>query len=137
MRFVQRSVPSDRETPPEQAAALRSRQYHERQSASLDLGSRRPRLANFVTHVYEERLHLRPTFGERATIGALTDPDTIALEIAHDGQLPHLGIVRLVLKSDDIARLDGRAVTIYLVGNHYSPDMRPDNLWFGMPLKGQ
>ena len=120
----------------ERRAASVSREYHERHR-TIDLESRRHALRAFANRVYEERLGLQPTLGERATIEALSSPETLLLEIAHDGQLPHLGIVRMVLKTRDIARLDGRAATLYLIGNHYSPEMRPDNIHFGMPLRGR
>src|SRR5205823_5388425 len=41
-----------------------------------------------------------------------------------------------VLKAHDIAMRDSNALTLYLIGNHYSPAMRPENLRFGAPLKG-
>src|SRR2546430_16835935 len=72
----------------------------------------------------------------REVFDALADPDTLLIEMAHDGQLPHLGIVRLVLKSHSIARQDSNALALYLVGNHYTAAMRPENLRFGVPLKG-
>src|SRR5213076_3342939 len=37
---------------------------------------------------------IRGTAGTRAAIEALANPDTLLIEMAHDGQLPHLGIVR-------------------------------------------
>src|SRR5439155_966067 len=40
------------------------------------------------------------------------------------------------LKSHSIARQDSNALALYLVGNHYTAAMRPENLRFGVPLKG-
>ena len=102
----------------------------------MDLEPKRRALAALARRTYEERLGLQPTPGELATLGGLADPETMLVEIAHDGQLPHLGIVRMVLKANAIARQDRRGATLYLIGNHYSPDMRPDNIHFGMPLRG-
>lgn len=120
----------------ERRAASACREYHEHHRKTVDIESRRQALGAFAQKVYGERLGLEPTAGERATIEALSDPNTVVLEVAHDGQLPHLGIVRMVLKAHDIARLDRRSATLYLIGNHYSPEMRPDNIHFGMPLRG-
>src|SRR5207249_175385 len=39
-------------------------------------------------------------------------------------------------KADAIARMDRKALTLYLIGNHYTAEMRPENLRFGAPLKG-
>lgn len=120
----------------ERQAARASREYHERIRGSLPLREKRAALADFALACYK-RLRIHPSPGAREAIESLREPDMLVLEMAHDGQLPHLGIVRLVLKTDDIARVDGHAVTLYLVGNHYSPSMRPDNIHFGMPLQGQ
>ena len=66
----------------------------------------------------------------------ITSSETPLVEVAHDGQLPHLGIVRLVLKSAQVAKLsDG--VAIYLIGDHYSAEIRPRNVLVGMPLRGR
>ena len=68
----------------ERRAASVSREYHERHR-TIDLESRRHALRAFANRVYEERLGLQPTPGERATIEALSSPETLLLEIAHDG----------------------------------------------------
>ncbi len=98
---------------------------------------RRRDLAEFATEFYERRLGIAGDAETRGVLDTIANPDTLLIEMAHDGQLPHLGIVRLVLKAHDIARLDGRAVTLYLVGNHYTAAMRPDNIRFGVPLMGE
>lgn len=118
----------------ERDAARRCREFHGRAGPSPR--ERRPSLAEFARGFYANRLRVQSSAGQRTAIDDLEDADCLAIEMAHDGQLPHLGIVRLVLKAHDIAGADGQAVTLYLVGNHYTPAMRPDNIRFGMPLKG-
>ena len=131
-----RTVSQERTDPShvERDAAKASRAFHRQHPPAKD---RRQSLAAFVGTFYESRLRIPPAGATRDAIEALADPKSLAVEIAHDGQLPHLGIVRLVLKAHEIADLDGNGVTLYLVGNHYSPDMRPDNIHFGMPLQGR
>ena len=120
----------------ERDAAAASRAYHDWARKAYPLEDRRKELSRFARDFYRNRLHVRPNLTSRATFDALADPETLLIEMAHDGQLPHLGIVRLVLKSHAIARQDPKALTLYLVGNHYSANMRPENLRFGAPLKG-
>lgn len=67
---------------------------------------------------------------------ALADPGVPLIEVAHDGQLPHLGIVRLVLKAAQVAHLS-QGMAVYLVGDHYTANMRPHNLFLGIPLRGK
>lgn len=121
----------------EQDAARISRDFHDQQVRDAAPEERREGLAQFARAVYQERLHIPVEGTVRETLRQLQDPNVLMLEMAHDGQLPHLGIVRLVLKTHDIAVADGRAVALYLVGNHYTAAMRPDNIRFGMPLRGQ
>lgn len=120
----------------ERAAARASRSFHERIVRPAVFEDRRSALALLVTDFYERRLRIRPTAGQRRSLQALSDPNSLAVEIAHDGQLPHLGIVRMVFKAREIGAIDGRGVPLYLIGTHYAPSMRPDNLHFGMPLEG-
>ena len=120
----------------ERNAATMSREYHREARKRFLFEERRRDLARFASTFYQNRLHVRPTPEIRAAIDAIADPDTLLIEMAHDGQLPHLGIVRLVLKTHEIARRDDRAVALYLIGNHYTASMRPENLRFGVPLKG-
>jgi hypothetical protein len=121
----------------EREAARACRDYHERFLIGPTFRDRRAALAEFAATFYQERLRVPLGARTRATMSLLADPDTLILEMAHDGQLPHLGITRLVLKAHDVASQDRQAVTLYLVGNHYTPAMRPDNIRFGMPLKGE
>ena len=118
-------------------AARASREYHENVRGAPGLSERRDRLAEFVSWFYSDRLKIDLSDHQKQVFEALADPETLAMEIAHDGQLPHLGVVRMVLKTHDVSTIDGRAVTLYLVGDHYSPEMRPDNIHFGMPLRGK
>ncbi len=120
----------------EQDAAAKARTYHDAARKVFPFEARRRDLARFAADFYKNRLRIRGTAGTRAAIEALANPDTLLIEMAHDGQLPHLGIVRLVLKADAIARMDRKALTLYLIGNHYTAEMRPENLRFGAPLKG-
>jgi len=121
----------------ERLAAAACRKYHEHVVLPNRFVVRRAALASFVSEFYRNRLKVLPSSDLQRALKELTAPDTLAVEVAHDGQLPHLGIVRMVLKADEIARADGQAVVLYLVGNHYTPEMRPDNLHYGMPLKGR
>lgn len=131
------ATPRDDSPTGERLAAKAARDYHETVGLALpDLQGRRASLAAFAEKFYRDRLGIVPSAREQASLDALADMETVVIEIAHDGQLPHLGVVRMVLKADEIARLDGTGVAIYLVGNHYSPEMRPDNIHFGMPLRG-
>jgi len=41
-----------------------------------------------------------------------------------------------VLKAHEIAASSGKGLALYLVGDHYTPDMRPENLYVGLPLRG-
>jgi len=93
-------------------------------------GARR-RLADFITSFYARiRIAVPAGLADR-----LADPSLPVIEMAHDGQLPHLGIVRSVLKADEIAAATG-GVCLYLIGNHYTSAMKPRNLHLGMPLRG-
>lgn len=67
---------------------------------------------------------------------SIADPSVPLVEVAHDGQLPHLGIIRLVLKTAQIAKMVG-GVAIYLIGDHYTASMRPRNILLGIPLRGK
>jgi hypothetical protein len=121
----------------ERDAATTFRAYHQTLRDKFAFEDRRRKLARFAEEYYKGRLALLPDGPSRKLFATLADPDTLLVEIAHDGQLPHLGIVRLVLKAHDIAVRDRNAVTLYLVGNHYTPAMRPENLRFGAPLNGK
>ena len=121
----------------ERDAATKFRAYQESLRDKFAFEGRRRGLARFAQEFYKERLALPLDGPSRKLFGALANPDTLLIEIAHDGQLPHLGIVRLVLKAHDVAMQDRNAVTLYLIGNHYSAAMRPENLRFGAPLKGK
>jgi len=97
----------------------------------------RDRMAGYLGDLYARRLRL-PGARERteAATSRLEDHRSVLVEMAHDGQLPHLGIVRLVLKAREVASLAGSGMALYLVGDHYSADMRPENLFLGLPLRG-
>lgn len=101
------------------------------------LMSGRERIIPYLEDLYKRRLRLPGT--EARVDGArqnLENPHAALVEMAHDGQLPHLGIVRLVLKAREVATLAGNGLAMYLVGDHYTAAMRPDNLLLGLPLRG-
>ena len=97
----------------------------------------RDRILSYLDDLYARRLKL-PDSHERldAAAAVLDDPRGILIEMAHDGQLPHLGIVRMVLKACEVAETAGNGLALYLVGDHYTPNMRPQNLLLGLPLRG-
>lgn len=116
-------------TEPEKVFA---RRVSEHASAAGPEEERRRALARFAGEVYSR-------FGRNLShpiLAALANPRVPLVQVAHDGQLPHLGIVRLVLKTAEIAHLaDG--VALYLIGDHYTAAMRPRNILIGMPLRGR
>jgi len=120
----------------ETEAARTCRQFHDRVRPT-QLPERRAALAEFLESYYRDRLRIVPTPEESQALHDLTQPDVLAVEIGHDGQLPHLGIVRMVLKAHDIASRDTRALTLYAIGTHYTARSRPRNVHFGMPLEGR
>lgn len=120
----------------ERDAARRSRTFHGRVRPP-NLQDRRTQLAKFLGSYYRDRLRIAPSQQESLALQDLTDVDTLAVEIGHDGQLPSLGVVRMVFKANDVASADDRAVTLYAVGNHNTARARPRNIHFGMPLEGR
>ncbi len=122
----------------ERAAAVACQAYLDRVVRPRSLNAGRERLASALSDLYTHRLGLpfsAAYVDELAT--KLRDPETVLVEMAHDGQLPHLGIVRLVLKAREIASLVPRGLAVYFVGDHYTAAMRPENLYVGMPLRGR
>jgi hypothetical protein len=66
----------------------------------------------------------------------LEDPATPVVEFAHNGQLPHLGVIRCLLKAAELAEeVDG--VCLYAIGNHYTSAMGPRDLYVGVPFEGR
>jgi hypothetical protein len=121
----------------ESRAAAEARAYHEAERKAFSIDERRRDLSRFAKEFYETRLGAPASRESRAALDAIADPDTLLIVHSHDGQLPHLGIVRMVLKAHDIASQDRKAVTLYLVGNHYTAAMKRLNLRFGMPHVGR
>lgn len=121
----------------ERQAAAESRAHHERARKQFSFEDRRRDLARFAADFYKDRLRVPVSRESRDALDAIADPDTLLIVHSHDGQLPHLGIVRMVLKAHDIATLDRKAVTVYLIGNHYTAAMKRMNLRFGVPLTGR
>lgn len=130
-------VPSSDPLAFERRAAAASRAYHETTRDAFSFEDRRRDLAHFAAEFYRNRLGGRDSPETRAVFEAVADPDTLLIVHSHDGQLPHLGIVRMVLKAHDVASLDRKAVTLYLIGDHYTAAMKRTNLRFGMPLAGR
>lgn len=67
----------------------------------------------------------------------LKDPNSVLIEVAHDGQIPHLGIVRMVLKTYHISRLLPNSLVLYFIGDHYSANMCRESTLFGIPQLGK
>jgi hypothetical protein len=121
----------------ESRAAREARAYHEAERKAFSIDERRRDLSRFAKEFYKNRLGAPASRESSAALDAIADPDTVLIVHSHDGQLPHLGIVRMVLKAHDIASQDRKAVTLYLVGNHYTAAMKRLNLRFGMPHVGR
>jgi hypothetical protein len=121
----------------ESSAAAQARAYREAERKVFSTDERRRALARFAKGFYETRLHAPASSESSQAFEDLADPDTVLIVHSHDGQLPHLGIVRMVLKAHDIASQDRKAVTLYLIGNHYTAAMKRLNLRYGMPHVGR
>ena len=67
---------------------------------------------------------------------SILNPETIFLEVAHDGQFPHLGIVQMVLKTYHVSTFINNSMVLYFIGDHYSADMRAESTLFGIPQMG-
>lgn len=97
----------------------------------------RDRMAIALEDLYTRRLRLQDGRERARRLKELLEDSTSTLiEIAHDGQVPHLGIIRMVLKSRQLAESTPRGLALYLIGDHYSAEMRPRNLYLGLPLRG-
>src|SRR3981189_1871696 len=123
--------------PFESRAAAEARAYREGMQKAFSVDERRRDLSRFAKEFYRTRLHASVNREPSEAFEDIADPDTVLIVHSHDGQLPHLGIVRMVLKAHDIASQDRKAVTLYLIGNHYTAAMKRLNLRFGMPLIGR
>lgn len=113
----------------EETFAEAAKEYARRHSSEI---AGRERLELVLQRVYS-------SFGRSvpATVReTLRNPSAPLFQVAHDGQLPHLGVVRLVLKTREIAIRAG-GIAVYLVGDHYTAMMRPKNVFIGMPLRGK
>ncbi len=96
----------------------------------------RERLYNIIVDYYSKiNIELDPS-QQTFLRNSVLNPDTIFLEVAHDGQIPHLGIVRLVLKTYHISTLLPASLVIYFIGDHYSADMCAESTLFGIPQIG-
>ncbi len=121
----------------ERAKAQACQEYLENVVRPRRLFHGRDRVVAGLEDLYARRLRLPEARGRIESLRfLLDDPDTVLIEMAHDGQLPHLGIARLVLKARQLAELVPKGLALYLVGDHYSAEMRPENLYLGLPLRG-
>ena len=123
--------------PFESRAAAEARAYREAVQKAFSVDERRRDLSRFAKEFYRTRLHASVHREPSEALEDIADPDTVLIVHSHDGQLPHLGIVRMVLKAHDIASQDRKAVTLYLIGNHYTAAMKRRNLRYGMPNVGR
>jgi len=73
---------------------------------------------------------------DSGAIRLLEDPAVPVIEFAHNGQLPHLGVVRCALKAAELAESIG-GVCLYAFGNHYTMAMWPGDLYLGIPFEGR
>src|SRR5436853_1256735 len=121
----------------EALAAAQARAYREAERKAFSTDERRRELSRFAKTFYKTRLGAPAPPESSEALDAIADPDTVLIVHSHDGQLPHLGIARMVLKAHDIASQDRKAVTLYLIGNHYTAAMKRLNLRFGMPHVGR
>ena len=96
----------------------------------------RHKLYNVIKDFYSKiKIELNPS-QELFLKNSVVNPETIFLEVAHDGQIPHLGIVRLVLKTYHISTLIPNSMVIYFIGDHYSAEMCAESTLFGIPQMG-
>ncbi len=97
----------------------------------------REAMGRTLEDLYVHRLRLDDSHALVDALRALLlDEASILVEIAHDGQIPHLGVVRMCLKARQLASQMNGGLALYLVGDHYSAEMRPRNLYLGLPLRG-
>lgn len=97
----------------------------------------REELFRFVKRFYYERIRVELTNEEESVLQeSLLNPKTVLLEVAYDGYLPHLGVVRMVLKTYHVSTLIPNSCTLYLIGNHYTVAMKRGSTLFGLPLRG-
>lgn len=96
----------------------------------------RQRLYNIIKEFYSKIKIELSQFQESVLKNSIMYPQTIFLEVAHDGQIPHLGIARLVLKTYHISKLIPNSRVIYFIGDHYSAEMCAESTLFGIPQMG-
>lgn len=97
---------------------------------------KRERLYNVIKDFYSKiKIDLSPS-QESFLKNSVLNPETIFLEVAHDGQIPHLGIVRLVLKTYHLSTLIPNSMVLYFIGDHYSAEMCAESTLFGIPQMG-
>lgn len=96
----------------------------------------RQKLYDVIKEFYSKiKIELSPS-QESVLKNSVLDTKTIFLEVAHDGQIPHLGIVRLVLKTYHISTLIPNSRVLYFIGDHYSAEMCAESTLFGIPQMG-
>lgn len=96
----------------------------------------RQKLHDVIKDFYSKiKIELNPS-QESILKKSVMDTQTIFLEVAHDGQIPHLGIVRLVLKTYHLSTLIPNSMVLYFIGDHYSAEMCAESTLFGIPQMG-
>jgi hypothetical protein len=114
------------------------RDYHNLYIESDDTLVNREKLYQFTKSFYSNHIgiNLEKEMGSSIR-DSLLDPGTPLIEVAHDGQIPHLGIVRMVLKTYHISTLLPNSLVLYFIGDHYSADMCKESTLFGIPQMGK
>jgi len=110
--------------------------YHQRYLRDDNNLIDREVLLSVIRKFYQE-IHLSLSDSEKEFLkNSVLDKNTIFLEVAHDGQLPHLGIIRLILKTYHLCTLIPNSMVLYFVGDHYSSNMCHESTLFGIPQMG-
>lgn len=117
--------------------AKSSFEYHNKHIKNNNLLIPNEDLMRFIEDFYSHRLSIILSKKEKSELrDLLKDPNTILIEVAHGAQLPHLGLVRLVLKAYHISCILPKSCVLYFIGDHYSAEMLPECNLFGLPLRG-
>ena len=122
----------------ERAFANSCGDYYNNYIASDNYWVERDKLYQFTKTFYSERIGVN--FEDEVKQGTqelLLAPSTPLIEVAHDGQIPHLGIVRMVLKTYNIYKMIPKSLVLYFIGEHYSANMCQESTLFGIPQMGK
>lgn len=120
----------------EKKHALSCIEYHHNYLKNEENLINRQQIVDVVKEFYSKiKIDLNES-QEKFLKDSLLNPETILLEVAHDGQIPHLGIVRLILKTYHISTLIPNSMVLYFIGDHYSANMCAESTLFGIPQMG-